>query len=324
MGCAYFREMLNWMDFAVVVASILEMYLIPLSGSESPDMSLFRLLRVLRVFRVLRVIRVLKFFRKLRTLTVAVGHSMGSLFWSMLLLAIVQFIASIFMTQSLQSFLQDESADPAVRAQIYTHFGSWARSCITIFEMTFAIGTWGRCGRVVIFSVSRYYALFFLGYLGFVSFGMIRVIAAIFLKDTLGSATQEGEIAMAEENRDPDYIKKCWNAFNQLDEDGDDAITLHEFHLALKDEKSFEALAALGVKPNEMPGLFTLMDDGDNEISFCEFLTGIMRMKNDAKYKTVDLTTLVYENKKLLKRLLALKDEVGGLRKDVGELIKRD
>merc|ERR1711924_536587 len=103
-------------------------------------------------------------------------------------------------------------------------------------------------------------------------------------------------------NRNPQYVKRIWDVFNELELNGDDALTLHELHVGLQDEKICKKLARLGIQPHELPGVFTLMDDGDNEISFCEWLTGIMRLKNASK--GVDLATVLYENKKILKRLL--------------------
>eukprot|EP00746_Dinoflagellata_sp_MGD_P116479 gnl/MRDRNA2_/MRDRNA2_52326_c0_seq2.p1 gnl/MRDRNA2_/MRDRNA2_52326_c0~~gnl/MRDRNA2_/MRDRNA2_52326_c0_seq2.p1 ORF type:complete len:624 (-),score=98.97 gnl/MRDRNA2_/MRDRNA2_52326_c0_seq2:200-1972(-) len=321
MGRTYFTQPFNLMDFAIVLVSVLDVYIFAMMEMDFPNVSFIRLLRVFKLVRALRIIRVLKFFENLRVLVAAVSHSMRSFIWSILLLGIVQLIASIFMTQSLQSYLQDESADPTERKQVYEFFGSWSRSIITIFEMTLSIGTWGRCGRVVVFSVNRYYSLFFLGYLTLVSFGMIRVIAAMFLKDTLASASKDDESYMSNENRNPQYVRRIWDVFNELELNGDDALTLHELHVGLQDEKICKKLASLGVKPHELPGLFTLMDDGDNEISFCEWLTGIMRLKNAGK--GVDLATVLYENKKILKRLLATKSDVDKLGAKFDQLAKK-
>lgn len=316
IGREYFKSILNCMDFLVVMVAVVELYVFALIEANPPDMGLIRLLRVLKIVRILRILRVFKFFKKLRLLVVAVTNSMGSLVWSMLLLGLIQLIASIFMTQSLQSFLTNEDADPALREQVYTFFGTFTRSCISMFEITFAVGTWGRCGRVVIYSVNRLYAVFFLGYLAVVSFAMIRVIAAIFLKDTLNSAGRDGEAATADENKDPRYVKEIWDVFKTMDLDGDGQIDLFELHTTLQREDVCARLRKLGVVPHELPGLFTLMDDGDNEFSFCEFLTGIMRLKN--AHKGIDLATLLYENKKILKRVLFLKDDIEKIRKSVG------
>eukprot|EP00746_Dinoflagellata_sp_MGD_P078717 gnl/MRDRNA2_/MRDRNA2_314564_c0_seq1.p1 gnl/MRDRNA2_/MRDRNA2_314564_c0~~gnl/MRDRNA2_/MRDRNA2_314564_c0_seq1.p1 ORF type:complete len:145 (-),score=22.70 gnl/MRDRNA2_/MRDRNA2_314564_c0_seq1:214-597(-) len=124
---------------------------------------------------------------------------------------------------------------------------------------------------------------------------------------------------MAAQNKNPEYIKDIWRLFNIMDMNGDGQIDLHELYTMLNDEETCNKLVKLGVVPHELPGLFTLMDDGDNEFSFCEFLTGIMRMKN--AHKGVDLTTILYENKKILKRVLAgfadTQADIGKLRQDL-------
>merc|ERR1719281_1057236 len=178
-----------------------------------------------------------------------------------------------------------------------------------MFEITIAPGTWAANGRDVIFKVSRYYAIFFMGYLAFVSFAMIRVITAIFLKDTLNLAAKDGETVMANINRDPRYIKQILQVFNRIDLDNSGTLCMDELVTMLNDEQTAKWLTMLGIVPHEVKGLFTLMDDGDDEISFCEFLTGIMRLK-DGK---VDLVTILYENKKLLARILAIGSKVDKL-----------
>lgn len=321
MGYTYFKHFLNWLDVVVVVCSMLELYILPRIGAKMPNMTFIRLLRYQRLFkvvRVLRMVRMLKFFEDLRVLVVAVSYSMSALVWSMLLLGLVQLIAAIFMTQSLQPYLQDRNADPQDRATIYLYFGSFSRSIITLFEMTLAIGSWSKCGRIIVFSVSRYYAIFFLGYLSLVSFAMIRVIGALFLKDTLASAAKDNESVMAHTHKDPQFIKSIWTEFHHWDANSDGFVSGHELSDALESEAVCKRLSKLGIIPHELKGLFKLMDDGDDEISFSEFLTGIMRLKIASK--GVDLATLLYENKKLLKRVLDVRSTVGDIGRQVDGL----
>jgi len=330
VGFDYFKHTLNLIDFVailrhlgtvsdrsadslkeVVLAACLELYVFPHLKTDVPDITMIRLMRCVRVVRILRILRTVRSFHQLRTLVSAVIHSVWSLIWSLALLGIAQVICSVFMTQTLQTFLQDGSKDPVVRAEVYTYFGSWSRSFITMFEMSIWGSTWGRCGRIVIFSVSRFYAFFFIGHLAFVSFAMIRVIGALFLKDTLTSAGKCAEEAMQEENRDPAYVHQIWKLFNQLDQNGGGALDLHELSLLLEDEAICDGFRKVGVLPQEVPALFTLMDDGDDEVNFCEFLSGIMRLKN--ANKGVDLATVLYENKKMLKRVLRIGAQVDEL-----------
>eukprot|EP00746_Dinoflagellata_sp_MGD_P143496 gnl/MRDRNA2_/MRDRNA2_76317_c0_seq1.p1 gnl/MRDRNA2_/MRDRNA2_76317_c0~~gnl/MRDRNA2_/MRDRNA2_76317_c0_seq1.p1 ORF type:complete len:296 (+),score=36.25 gnl/MRDRNA2_/MRDRNA2_76317_c0_seq1:118-888(+) len=218
---------------------------------------------------------------------------------------------------SLQSYLQDANEDQTKRALVYEMFGSFSRSCITLFELTLAIGTWSRVGRIVVFEVSRNYALFFLGYLTFVSFGMMRVIAAIFLKETLHAAANDSDRIMIEANRDPHFVQAVWKVFNDIDAGGSGTLNLTELIQASQDASICAQLSQIGIVPQEIPGLFTLMDDGDDEITFAEFLTGVMRLKN--MHKGVDLATLLYENKKILSRVLGVGKRVDKLREYVGE-----
>jgi hypothetical protein len=223
-------------------------------------------------------------------------------------------MSSIFMTMSLQSFLQDESADAAVREQVYMYFGNWSRSLITMFEISIWGGTWGRCGRVIIFSVSRNYAVFFIAYLAFVSFAIIRVISSLFIKDTLASAAKEAEVAMQETNTSPEYISLLWTLFNDLCMNGDKSIRIHELRQQIQNPALHARFSQVGVVPAQVPAVLTLMDDGNGEIDFCEFMSGILRLMN--LKQGVDLPTILYENKKLLKRVLAIGDSVDELRND--------
>eukprot|EP00746_Dinoflagellata_sp_MGD_P044424 gnl/MRDRNA2_/MRDRNA2_208398_c0_seq1.p1 gnl/MRDRNA2_/MRDRNA2_208398_c0~~gnl/MRDRNA2_/MRDRNA2_208398_c0_seq1.p1 ORF type:complete len:513 (+),score=89.28 gnl/MRDRNA2_/MRDRNA2_208398_c0_seq1:123-1541(+) len=315
MRCTYFRNFLNWMDFIIVAISVLELFVLPLFGESLPKMTFVRLLRIFKLVRVFRILRVLRLFGRLRSLLAAVVASMHSFGWSICLLGIVQLVASIFMTLSLQSFLRDESADEEKRKQVYVFFGTLSRACITLFEMTLAVGTWGRVGRVVIFDINRNYALFFLGYMVLVSFALIRVIAAIFLKETLAAAAKDGDLLMAENNRHPDFVKRIWMLFQNMTSSKKASMSLTELHESLMDTQNQLDLKGLGLHPHEVEGLFALMDDGDDEITFAEFLTGSMRLKN--AHKGVDLATLLYENKKLLSRMLTIESSIEKLRDDL-------
>lgn len=316
MACSYFKNAFNCMDFAIVVISVSELYILPVFLTDSPDLLMLQLLRIFRLIRVLRILRMLRFFERLRTMVTAVAMSMPSLYWSVVLLAIVMLIGSILITMTLQSFLQEEGEDDEVRREVYKYFGSFSRSCITLFEITIAPGTWSGPGRTVIFGVDRNYTFFFLGYLMFVSFAMIRVITAIFLKDTLSAAAKDSDLIMAEQNRDQKYVKQIRMVFSEMDKGGNGSINLSELNTGLQDQKIREQLASIGVSHHEVKGLFTLMDDGDDEITFAEFLTGTMRLKN--ANKGVDLVSLLYENKKLLSRVLGIGSQVDKLREHLG------
>ena len=56
-------------------------------------------------------------------------------------------IASIFMTQLLLDLQLDETQDLELRKKVYTWYGTWSRSALTMFEMTLAPGAWAKSGN---------------------------------------------------------------------------------------------------------------------------------------------------------------------------------
>merc|ERR1719161_13710 len=87
------------------------------------------------------------------------------------------------------------------------------------------------------------------GYLAVVSFAMIRVIAALFLKDTLASAAKDNEKHMANVNRNPDYIQQVRMVFSEMDVNGDGSLSMDEIHTVLHDKRIAVWLKKLGVEP---------------------------------------------------------------------------
>merc|ERR1719163_1999653 len=117
------------------------------------------MLRLAKLMKVLRIVRVMRFFSKLRVLVVSIVASVGALGWSIVLLTIVQVIASIGLTQLLGEFVADEDNDKEIRRQVFHYFGRWTHSMLTLFQMTIAPGGWVEPGRLVIYEVSRIYLI---------------------------------------------------------------------------------------------------------------------------------------------------------------------
>jgi len=97
-------------------------------------------------------------------LVISIAASVGALGWSVVFLALVQIIASILMTQVLHDYIMDPSNPLEVRKDVFAYFGRFSNSMLTMFETTLAPGAWSYIGRIIIFQVSPWYALFFVPY----------------------------------------------------------------------------------------------------------------------------------------------------------------
>merc|ERR1711937_376917 len=186
-----------------------------------PNVTFIRLLRLAKLMKVMRIVRVMRFFRELRVLVVSIACSVKALVWSILLLTIVQIIGSIGITQTCQEFVVDESEPLETRVEVFQYFGRWTNSMLTLFQMTIAPGGFVQPCRLLVYKISRLYVFFFIPYTWGVTFAIIRVITAMFLKETLAVAAQDQENAVMErekkKKRDVEHLRVI---FEEADMDG--------------------------------------------------------------------------------------------------------
>lgn len=305
----FFKRRSNWLDSFVVTSALLENYFLAYVGMSMPDVTALRLLRLVKLTKAVRVVRMMRFFHPLRILVVSVAASVGSLWWSVVLLTICQFIASIGMTQFLHDFIVDPRQDQDLRLQVNQYFGSWSNSMLTMWQITLAPGAWVGIGRTLIFEVSYHYIWFFVAYVWVVTFAVIRVITAIFLQQTMRAVSKDDDIAnheqVVKQNRDMAMIRQI---FEEKDRDGGGDLNRCEFASVFEDPRSKRWLNELGMEVSHVSSLFQLMDDGDGLITYDEFISGVLRLRGGAR--TVDLATLLLESKRIRSMLAQIDDHV--------------
>eukprot|EP00746_Dinoflagellata_sp_MGD_P130881 gnl/MRDRNA2_/MRDRNA2_64724_c0_seq1.p1 gnl/MRDRNA2_/MRDRNA2_64724_c0~~gnl/MRDRNA2_/MRDRNA2_64724_c0_seq1.p1 ORF type:complete len:398 (-),score=59.89 gnl/MRDRNA2_/MRDRNA2_64724_c0_seq1:8-1144(-) len=298
-------SMANWLDVIVVITSILGIFGMTLAV----NLTFARLLRVAKLVRILRVVRTMKMFWSLRVLVQTISGSIGALGWSMVLLGLIQTIAALFLSQLLLEVVNDESRDMDIRMHCYQYFGSSLRAWLTMFEITMAPGAWAKIGRPIMEKVNGGYGFFFVAYVAGVTFAVIRVITAVFLRETLQVANNDSELAIADKlSQKSKYKEEVKNLFAEVDTSGDGQVSIREFEEIMQNPRMKTWLSVIGLEVNEVDGLFHLLDNGDGCITFEEFLGGVARVKGGAR--SVDVMTLLYENQKLNNRILELRDDV--------------
>eukprot|EP00490_Sorites_sp_Unknown_P014365 CAMPEP_0114642096 /NCGR_PEP_ID=MMETSP0191-20121206/2636_1 /TAXON_ID=126664 /ORGANISM="Sorites sp." /LENGTH=215 /DNA_ID=CAMNT_0001854237 /DNA_START=249 /DNA_END=896 /DNA_ORIENTATION=+ len=168
-----------------------------------------------------------------------------------------------------------------------------------MFEITFS-GSWPSRVRIVTEKVSGWYAIPFLFYIAFVVFAVIKIVTALFLKETLHSAANDADMMLEDSERiSKNYQQKLEGLFRLADNDGDGHLTLQEFMETMNLQSVQHYLKILDVTVNDSRILFDILDDGDGLVTITEFCQGISKLRGHVK--PIDFVTLHRENARILK-----------------------
>eukprot|EP00746_Dinoflagellata_sp_MGD_P143282 gnl/MRDRNA2_/MRDRNA2_76132_c0_seq2.p1 gnl/MRDRNA2_/MRDRNA2_76132_c0~~gnl/MRDRNA2_/MRDRNA2_76132_c0_seq2.p1 ORF type:complete len:363 (-),score=43.29 gnl/MRDRNA2_/MRDRNA2_76132_c0_seq2:15-1004(-) len=238
------------------------------------------------------------FCEPLRVLLKAVFTSFYSSVWSFLLLAIIEICAALFMTQVLADTITDETLDLDLRRFVYQYYGTTSRTVLTMFQVTMAPNAWSKVGRPLVDEVSPVFGVFFVVYVGGVSFVIMKVISALFLRQTLAEGMSD-EQAVRNQNVKSQrlYSEEIREVFIARDENGIGRVSFSQFQTFLKEEQGKAWLSVLELDEKDAKSIFHLVNDGDGSIKINDFLLAVFRLKEVPKQ--IDIVLLQRETKQL-------------------------
>lgn len=281
--CRYFTKLVNIGDTLLVILPIVDLYILsPLAGM-SANIDILRLLRLGKLARAVRLMRTLKLFRGLRLLVQACSSFLPSLAWSMALLGICMMMGSLVMSNLLQDFITDSEKPMEARLWVWTYYGTAYRAMYTMYEITFA-GNWPTRARPLLEDVDHRYAIFFIIYVTFIVFAVIRIITAVFLRETLEAANNDAELMVQERLlQNARYVKKLEGIFAAMDDSGDGVLSEDEMTQLLMDQRVQAYLQSLDLDVAEGQALFQLLQNGEGMVTYEDFIDGILRCKGPAR-----------------------------------------
>ncbi|CAE7419918.1 unnamed protein product [Symbiodinium natans] len=157
---------------------------------------------------------------------------------------------------------------------------------------------WPTNARPVLERVSHAFVIFYLLYITIIVFAVIRVISAIFLKDTLDEANNDAaHLVLDRLRKKAEYIERLEGVFKTLDVTGRGTLSETVLNHMLANPKVKAYFQTLEVDVQEGAALFHLLDDGDGEVTLDEFIDGIMRCKGPAR--AIDTVALKADVKQL-------------------------
>lgn len=285
----------NLFDIVVVVIAMIDggLYMFGNSKSKS-SVTTLRALRILRLTRIMRFIRAMPFFLELRLMVFSTLACAKSLFWAILLLMLVMYIFGIHFTQAATDLIRREPD-----SDVQEHFGGLMTTMYTLFGSVSGGCDWIE-SIASLTDLSPYYAFAFCCYIAITLFAMMNVVTAIFVENSMKSAQKDRDIVIQNQmTKQYSYVQDVKLLFREADTDQSGVMSWAEFEVLLKNPRVQAFFASLELDPTQARGLFTLLDmDGTGYVDPNEFVHGCLRLKGQAK--SVDVATLLYENKRML------------------------
>jgi hypothetical protein len=268
------------------------------------DPSVLRLMRLLRLGRVLKMMRVFHMFDALFLLIRSLKASMGVLFWSFTLLLFLQISSGMLIMQFVQPYITDASRPEAQRLEAFMYFGTFTKTMITMFEVTFA--NWVPACRSLMETIHEGFAAIFIVYRCMVAFAVIKVIAAVFLTETTRIVQGDSEMQIRRKNKFIHQQKTLVRAiFEEMDSSGDGMLTIIELQQALQDPVLNTWASTLELTFDDLANMFDIIDDGDGKVSIDEFLEGALHMKGAARGS--DMAMVVKYARRIDRGVLAMR-----------------
>jgi len=256
----------------------------------------------------------------LRMIMRCLTASVGTLFWSLFVLFIIQCIGAMLVIYSTQRYMLDENEDIELRRLVFKYYGNFSRCMLTMFEILFA--NWIVPCRVLVDHVSEYFSAVFILYRCLIGFAVLNVVNAVFIQRTMKVAQDDQEFIVQQKQQAAESFSLRLEAlFKELDTSGDGSLTWEEFSIVIQDVRIAALLESMEVDTNDLARLFSLLDNGDGAISPQEFSHGILTMKGQAK--SIDVASILQCVKRIHSQTSAMQIQTASIQSAMASMAQR-
>lgn len=262
----------------------------------------------------------LQIFAELAVLIKGTLGGMRTLLWSLVLLSLPLYAASLLLRETLGE-MQDEKDE----SHSIASFSTVPLSFFTLFRCTVAGDCAEQRGRPIFLEVIDYgwwYGLVYMVMVFFMTMGLFNVIAAIFVENVVAGAKTSDQLVKRQRMRDKAFFagkiydllkvivhvehsqsecssgrrkKSAWAAATGQSDEEDIVSQVREVQITadfferLQDQPQFcDIMGDLNVAPDEQGDLFETLDlDGNGVIEVEELVDGIARLRGEARRSDV-------------------------------------
>jgi len=293
-----------WLDLVVVASSLAEVVFNIVEAQGGTDMSGFRAFRVIRITRflkTLRLVRVFRFVMALRTLITSILYTLRSLFWALVLLALIIYVFSVLLAQAVSDHLADSSAlDEVLVVAATKHFGSLPYTMLSLFKAISGGVSWEEILEPLE-KISLIWVMVFLFYVAFTYFAVLNVLTGVFCQSAIESAQNDhANVVQSMLANKEAHVEKIRALFSKLGAEKDGIITYSMFQEGVKSQAVVEYFETLGLDVWDAWSFFKLLDlDSGGAVEIEEFFKGCLRLRGQAR--GVDVGKLMHDQSWLIK-----------------------
>jgi voltage-gated sodium channel len=290
----FFFDGWNCFDFLLVACSCFDTFILGMIEADSNHVKIITVLRIMRLVRLARIFRLLRFFKELWLLVSGIAGAMRTLVWAFLLLGVIIYVSAILLFQVLGQPYKDDDPD------IDMYFGSLEITMFTNFQLITLEG-WATICRVAMVHESWSW-MFFVLYLSTTTFGIMNIVVAVIVENTVEQATKRQEdVHKKAEQEQKMAAEKISEIFVASDANHDGEVTKQEFCAAMEREDVMRYLQQIGIDVRQAENLFDILDyDESGSLDAQEFTQGVLKARGEAKARdllTVQCDLWRYEQK---------------------------
>merc|ERR1740117_2562454 len=127
-------------------------------------------------------------------------------------------MCALLMQTLVESFVEDGDKDIERRQLVFKYYGTFARSMLTMFEIT--LGNWMPPCRALVENVHEGYMMFSLMHKMVIGFSVVGVITGVFIQETFKVTVRDDKVMLAQKEQAAfAHAKKMQALFRHADTD---------------------------------------------------------------------------------------------------------